>query len=39
MDLEKIFIPATNRFASLYIEQKKPVKDFFHYDITDQDVF
>ncbi|MGV3466818.1 MAG: bacillithiol biosynthesis cysteine-adding enzyme BshC, partial [Heyndrickxia sp.] len=39
MNLENIFIPATNRFASLYIEQKKPVKDFFHYDITDQDVF
>lgn len=39
MELENILIPATNRFASLYIEQKKPVKDFFHYDITDQDVF
>jgi bacillithiol synthase len=39
MDLENILIPATNRFASLYIEQKKPVKDFFHYDIKDQDVF
>ncbi|MBB2478771.1 bacillithiol biosynthesis cysteine-adding enzyme BshC [Bacillus sp. APMAM] len=39
MDLENIFIPATNRFASLYIEQQKPVKDFFHYDITDQNVF
>ncbi|MGE8204185.1 bacillithiol biosynthesis cysteine-adding enzyme BshC [Heyndrickxia sp. NPDC080065] len=34
MELENIMIPATNRFASLYIEQKQPVKDFFHYDLT-----
>lgn len=39
MELENISIPATNRFASLYIEQKQPVKDFFHYDITDSNVF
>ncbi|MED1202174.1 bacillithiol biosynthesis cysteine-adding enzyme BshC [Heyndrickxia acidicola] len=39
MELEKITIPATNRFASLYIEQMEPVKDFFHYDIKKTSVF
>jgi bacillithiol synthase len=39
MELENITIPATNRFASLYIEQMEPVKDFFHYDIKKTSVF
>ncbi|MEB6551379.1 bacillithiol biosynthesis cysteine-adding enzyme BshC [Heyndrickxia sporothermodurans] len=39
MELETISIPATNRFASLYIDQKQPVKSFFHYDITNSHVF
>ncbi|MBS4193887.1 bacillithiol biosynthesis cysteine-adding enzyme BshC [Lederbergia citri] len=39
MELESIVIPATNDFASLYIEQKEPVKGFFHYDITENTVF
>ncbi|MGG4037052.1 bacillithiol biosynthesis cysteine-adding enzyme BshC [Heyndrickxia ginsengihumi] len=39
MELENLSIPATNRFASLYLEQKQPVKDFFHYDIRDSSVF
>ncbi|MED4966574.1 bacillithiol biosynthesis cysteine-adding enzyme BshC [Heyndrickxia coagulans] len=39
MELENFSIPATNRFASLYLAQKSPVKDFFHYDITDASVF
>ncbi|HEY4553526.1 MAG TPA: bacillithiol biosynthesis cysteine-adding enzyme BshC, partial [Bacillaceae bacterium] len=36
MVLESIAVPATNRFASLYIDQQDPVKDFFHYPITDE---
>ncbi|GER71016.1 putative cysteine ligase BshC [Weizmannia acidilactici] len=39
MELENFSIPATNRFASLYLEQKPPVKDFFHYDIMDSSFF
>ncbi|MBS4207723.1 bacillithiol biosynthesis cysteine-adding enzyme BshC [Bacillus sp. FJAT-50079] len=39
MKLESIVIPALNQFASLYIEQKDPVKSFFHYDITNQSVY
>ncbi|MCJ8006169.1 bacillithiol biosynthesis cysteine-adding enzyme BshC [Lederbergia wuyishanensis] len=39
MDFESIVIPATNDFASLYIEQKEPVKGFFHYDITENTVY
>ncbi|WP_018664087.1 bacillithiol biosynthesis cysteine-adding enzyme BshC [Heyndrickxia acidiproducens] len=39
MELENLSIPATNRFASLYLEQKPPVKDFFHYDIMAPSVF
>ncbi|GIN83807.1 putative cysteine ligase BshC [Heyndrickxia sporothermodurans] len=39
MELENISIPATNRFASLYLEQKQPVNNFFHYDITASSVY
>ncbi|MCJ7839543.1 bacillithiol biosynthesis cysteine-adding enzyme BshC [Lederbergia sp. NSJ-179] len=39
MKMESIVIPAMNDFASLYIEQKEPVKGFFHYDITENAVF
>ncbi|MBS4177220.1 bacillithiol biosynthesis cysteine-adding enzyme BshC [Lederbergia citrea] len=39
MKIESIVIPATSDFASLYIEQKEPVKGFFHYDITENTVF
>lgn len=39
MELENIMIPAVYRFASLYIEQKQPVKDFFHYDWKKESVF
>ncbi|MCR2820820.1 bacillithiol biosynthesis cysteine-adding enzyme BshC [Lederbergia panacisoli] len=39
MKFESIVIPATNDFASLYIEQKEPVKGFFHYDITENSVY
>ncbi|MFS0614920.1 bacillithiol biosynthesis cysteine-adding enzyme BshC [Lederbergia ruris] len=39
MEIESIVIPATNDFASLYMEQKEPVKGFFHYDITENGVY
>lgn len=39
MELESINIPATNNFASLYIDNKEPVKGFFHYDIAEEAVF
>ncbi len=39
MNIESMVIPATNDFASLYIDQKEPVKGFFHYDITENAVF
>ena len=39
MELENISIPATNRFASLYLEQEEPVNHFFHYDIKEKTVF
>ncbi|MBS4198854.1 bacillithiol biosynthesis cysteine-adding enzyme BshC [Bacillus sp. FJAT-49732] len=39
MNFESIVIPAMNDFASLYIEQKEPVKGFFHYDITENTVY
>lgn len=39
MELESIMIPTTNRFASLYLKQAKPVKDFFHYDLNSEAVF
>ncbi|MEI5906070.1 bacillithiol biosynthesis cysteine-adding enzyme BshC [Bacillus spongiae] len=39
MELEKFSIPATNRFASLYLQQQQPVTDYFHYQITDSDVY
>lgn len=39
MEIESIVIPATNDFASLYMEQKEPVKGFFHYDITENEVY
>lgn len=39
MEIESMVIPAMNDFASLYIEQKEPVKGFFHYDITENNVF
>src|SRR5690606_32212934 len=39
MKFESMVIPAMNDFASLYIEQKEPVRGFFHYDITENTVF
>nr|WP_144924981.1 bacillithiol biosynthesis cysteine-adding enzyme BshC [Paenibacillus bovis] len=39
MEFESMVIPAMNDFASLYIEQKEPVRGFFHYDITENTVF
>lgn len=33
MELESLYIPATNRFASLYIQQEPPVTSFFHYNL------
>ncbi|MBO1004926.1 bacillithiol biosynthesis cysteine-adding enzyme BshC [Pseudogracilibacillus auburnensis] len=39
MKVENIAIAAMNNFASLYIDQKGPVKDFFHYNITETAVF
>lgn len=39
MRLESIMVPALNKFASLYIEQAEPVKEFFHYDLTKEDVY
>lgn len=39
MRLESIMVPALNKFASLYIKQVEPVKDFFHYDLTKEDVY
>ena len=39
MNVENIAIAAMNNFASLYIDQKEPVKDFFHYNITEKAVF
>lgn len=39
MNIESMVIPATNDFASLYIDQKEPVRGFFHYDITENAVF
>ncbi|WP_456271630.1 bacillithiol biosynthesis cysteine-adding enzyme BshC [Bacillus sp. AK031] len=34
MELESLYIPATNRFASLYLQQEFPVTSFFHYTLT-----
>ncbi|MBM7586731.1 bacillithiol biosynthesis cysteine-adding enzyme BshC [Bacillus pakistanensis] len=39
MELESLFIPATNRFASLYLQQQEPVAAFFDYNINDKNVF
>lgn len=39
MELQNTVVPATNRFASLYIENIEKIKEFFHYDITEQDIF
>lgn len=39
MELESISLPAINRFASLYLEQKPPVTDFFHYHLSDEQAY
>ncbi|MFD1705789.1 bacillithiol biosynthesis cysteine-adding enzyme BshC [Siminovitchia sediminis] len=39
MELAHAEFLATNRFASLYMENEESVKDFFHYDIQDETVF
>ncbi|WP_421384454.1 bacillithiol biosynthesis cysteine-adding enzyme BshC [Bacillus salacetis] len=39
MELESLYIPATNRFASLYLQQEFPVTSFFHYNLTDSNLF
>ncbi|WP_203362218.1 bacillithiol biosynthesis cysteine-adding enzyme BshC [Bacillus sp. REN10] len=39
MELERISIPAINQFASLYLKQEAPVTDFFHYQLTKEDVY
>jgi bacillithiol synthase len=39
MELESLYIPATNRFASLYLQQESPVTSFFHYNLGDSDLF
>jgi bacillithiol synthase len=39
MELESLYIPATNRFASLYLQQESPVTSFFHYNIADSNLF
>lgn len=39
MELENAAVPATNRFASLYIENMESVKDFFQYNIKEETVF
>ncbi|WP_335870512.1 bacillithiol biosynthesis cysteine-adding enzyme BshC [Bacillus sp. 2205SS5-2] len=39
MELEKFSIPATNRFASLYLHQEKPVTDYFHYDLSQSSLY
>ncbi|RIW36312.1 bacillithiol biosynthesis cysteine-adding enzyme BshC [Bacillus salacetis] len=39
MELESLYIPATNRFASLYLQQQPPVTSFFHYNLGDPNLF
>ncbi|WP_409253607.1 bacillithiol biosynthesis cysteine-adding enzyme BshC [Bacillus sp. SCS-153A] len=39
MELESLYIPATNRFASLYLQQEPPVTSFFHYNLEDSDLY
>ncbi|PAQ12631.1 bacillithiol biosynthesis cysteine-adding enzyme BshC [Bacillaceae bacterium SAOS 7] len=39
MELDRISIPAINQFASLYLKQEAPVTDFFHYQLTKEDVY
>ncbi|MGM0844498.1 MAG: bacillithiol biosynthesis cysteine-adding enzyme BshC [Bacillota bacterium] len=39
MELESLYIPATNRFASLYIQQEHPVTSFFHYNLNDPELY
>ncbi|MCP3741731.1 bacillithiol biosynthesis cysteine-adding enzyme BshC [Rossellomorea sp. BNER] len=39
MELESLYIPATNRFASLYLQQQEPVTTFFDYNIIDKNVY
>ncbi len=39
MELENAAVLATNRFASLYIEDMESVKDFFQYNIKEETVF
>jgi bacillithiol synthase len=39
MVLESLRIPATNRFASLYLQQEEPVTSFFHYNLNANNVY
>jgi bacillithiol synthase len=39
MELESLYIPATNRFASQYLQQEPPVTSFFHYNLTDSSLY
>ncbi|MFK2824902.1 bacillithiol biosynthesis cysteine-adding enzyme BshC [Bacillus sp. B190/17] len=39
MQLESLSVPAINRFASLYLKQEAPVTDFFHYNLSDVNVY
>ncbi|MFS0643586.1 bacillithiol biosynthesis cysteine-adding enzyme BshC [Siminovitchia sp. 179-K 8D1 HS] len=39
MELQNTVVPATNRFASLYIENMEKIKEYFHYDITENGIF
>lgn len=39
MELESLYIPATNRFASLYLQQESPVTSFFHYNLADPNLY
>lgn len=39
MELQSTVVPATNRFASLYIENRENIQEFFQYDITKNGIF
>ncbi|GIN94595.1 putative cysteine ligase BshC [Siminovitchia terrae] len=39
MELENAAVLATNRFASLYIEDMESVKDFFQYNIKEETIY
>ncbi|MBM7647227.1 bacillithiol biosynthesis cysteine-adding enzyme BshC [Bacillus ectoiniformans] len=39
MQLERLFVPAINRFASQYTKQEAPVTEFFHYNLAEKDLY